>query len=209
MAELAHDELMAAAPPQPAARLAPRQWQSTAELAVVIPVLNECDNVALMVERLTRALADIRWEAIFVDDDSPDGTADVVRALARLQGNVRCVQRLGRRGLASACIEGILSSAAPYIAVMDGDLQHDEALLPQMLAQIKAERLDVVVASRYIEAGSVGEWQRVAGEVFVDRKCAAAGRRDADESGHRAVEPRDEVDVVSVERVVQAAGAVD
>jgi dolichol-phosphate mannosyltransferase len=160
MAELAHDELMAAAPPQPAARLAPRQWQSTAELAVVIPVLNECDNVALMVERLTRALADIRWEAIFVDDDSPDGTADVVRALARLQSNVRCVQRLGRRGLASACIEGILSSAAPYIAVMDGDLQHDEALLPQMLAQIKAERLDVVVASRYTEAGSVGEWQR-------------------------------------------------
>jgi dolichol-phosphate mannosyltransferase len=160
MAELAHDELMAAAPPQPAARLAPRQWQSTAELAVVIPVLNECDNVALMVERLTRALADIRWEAIFVDDDSPDGTADVVRALARLQSNVRCVQRLGRRGLASACMEGILSSAAPYIAVMDGDLQHDEALLPQMLAQIKAERLDVVVASRYIEAGSVGEWQR-------------------------------------------------
>ena len=160
MAELAHDELMAAAPPQPAARLAPRQWQSTAELAVVIPVLNECDNVALMVERLTRALADIRWEAIFVDDDSPDGTADVVRALARLQSNVRCVQRLGRRGLASACIEGILSSAAPYIAVMDGDLQHDEALLPQMLAQIKAERLDVVVASRYIEAGSVGEWRR-------------------------------------------------
>ena len=160
MAELAHDELMAAAPPQPAARLAPRQWQSTAELAVVIPVLNECDNVALMVERLTRALADIRWEAIFVDDDSPDGTADVVRALARLQGNIRCVQRLGRRGLASACIEGILSSAAPYIAVMDGDLQHDEALLPQMLAQIKAERLDVVVASRYTEAGSVGEWQR-------------------------------------------------
>jgi dolichol-phosphate mannosyltransferase len=160
MAELAHDELMAAAPPQPAARLAPRQWQSTAELAVVIPVLNECDNVALMVERLTRALADIRWEAIFVDDDSQDGTADVVRALARLQSNVRCVQRLGRRGLASACIEGILSSAAPYIAVMDGDLQHDEALLPQMLAQIKAERLDVVVASRYTEAGSVGEWQR-------------------------------------------------
>src|ERR1700704_4616449 len=160
MAELAHDELMAAAPPQPAARLAPRLWQSTAELAVVIPVLNECDNVALMVERLTRALADIRWEAIFVDDDSPDGTADVVRALARLQGNLRCVQRLGRRGLSSACIEGILSSAAPYIAVMDGDLQHDEMLLPQMLAKIRAERLDVVVASRYTDAGSVGNWQR-------------------------------------------------
>src|SRR5258708_27107831 len=101
MAELAHDELMAAVPPQPAARLAPRQWQSTAELAVVIPVLNECDNVALMVERLTRALADIRWEAIFVDDDSPHGTADVLRALARLQGNIRCVHPLVQSGPAA------------------------------------------------------------------------------------------------------------
>jgi len=160
MAELLGDELIIAAPYESAAGSAPRQWPSTVELAVVIPVLNECDNVALMVERLTRALAGIRWEAIFVDDDSPDGTADVVRALARLQGNIRCVQRLGRRGLASACIEGILSSAAPYIAVMDGDLQHDEALLPQMLAKIRGERLDVVVASRYTETGSVGEWQR-------------------------------------------------
>jgi dolichol-phosphate mannosyltransferase len=160
MAELLGDELIIAAPAESAFDGAPRQWPSTAELAVVIPVLNECDNVALMVERLTRALAGIRWEGIFVDDDSPDGTAEIVRALARLQGNIRCVQRLGRRGLASACIEGILSSAAPYIAVMDGDLQHDEALLPQMLAKIRAERLDVVVASRYTEAGSVGEWQR-------------------------------------------------
>jgi dolichol-phosphate mannosyltransferase len=137
-----------------------RPWSSAAELAVVIPVLNERDNIAPLVERLTDALAGIRWEAIFVDDDSPDGTADTVRALARFQSNIRCVQRLGRRGLASACVEGILSSAAPYVAVMDGDLQHDETLLPQMLARIKAERLDVVVASRYTDAGSVGEWQR-------------------------------------------------
>src|SRR4051794_12921600 len=160
MTELLGDELIIMAPGESAADAAPRQWPSTAELAVVIPVLNERDNVPLIVECLNRALAGIRWEAIFVDDDSPDGTADVVRALARLQGNIRCVQRLGRRGLASACIEGILSSAAPYIAVMDGDLQHDEALLPQMLAKIRAERLDVIVASRYTEAGSVGEWQR-------------------------------------------------
>ena len=138
MAELVRDEPAAAMPHQSVAGLPPRQWPSAPELAVVIPVLNESDNVAPIVERLSRVLADIRWEAIFVDDDSPDGTADVVRALARLQGNIRCVQRLGRRGLASACIEGILSSAAPYIAIMDGDLQHDESLLPQMLAQIKS-----------------------------------------------------------------------
>ncbi|HEV2303606.1 MAG TPA: glycosyltransferase family 2 protein [Stellaceae bacterium] len=130
------------------------------ELAVVIPTLNERDNVPLIVERLNRVLAGLSWEAIFVDDDSPDGTADVVRALALRQGNVRCLQRLGRRGLSSACIDGILASAAPYAAVMDGDLQHDEALLPAMLAKIKAERLDVVVASRHIGQGSLGSLER-------------------------------------------------
>ena len=158
--ELASEESALAIPPRPAASALTQQWPAAPELTIVIPVLNEADNVAPLVERLTRALAGIRWEAIFVDDDSPDGTADVVRALARLQSNIRCVQRLGRRGLASACIDGILSSAAPYIAVMDGDLQHDEMLLPQMLAKIRAERLDVVVASRYTDAGSVGDWQR-------------------------------------------------
>jgi dolichol-phosphate mannosyltransferase len=130
------------------------------ELTVVIPTLNERDNVPIIVERLNQVLAGTAWEAIFVDDDSPDGTADVVRALARRQPNIRCLQRLGRRGLASACIEGILASAAPYAAVMDGDLQHDEGLLPAMLDKIKAERLDIVIASRYVGAGSVGDWQR-------------------------------------------------
>jgi len=149
-------------------------WPATPELAVVIPTLNERDNVPLIVECLNRALTGICWEAIFVDDDSPDGTADMVRALARRQGNIRCVQRLGRRGLASACIEGILSSAAPYIAVMDGDLQHDEGLLPQMLAKIKSERLDVVVASRYTEAGSVGEWQH--SRVLISDVASRLGR---------------------------------
>jgi dolichol-phosphate mannosyltransferase len=130
------------------------------ELAVVIPTLNERDNVPVVVQRLNRVLAGIAWEAIFVDDDSPDGTADAVREAARWQGNIRCIQRLGRRGLASACIEGILSSAAPYVAVMDGDLQHDEALLPEMLAKIKAEKLDIVVASRHVAEGSLGDWQK-------------------------------------------------
>jgi dolichol-phosphate mannosyltransferase len=137
-----------------------RNWGVAPELAVIIPVLNERDNVPLLVERLNVALAGLSWEAIFVDDDSPDGTADAVRALARRQGNIRCVQRLGRRGLSSACIEGILSSAAPYVAVMDGDLQHDESLLPGMLAKIKGERLDVVVASRHTGSGSVGDWEQ-------------------------------------------------
>ena len=160
--------------PRPADAAAPAACGAPPELAVIIPTLNERDNVPLVVERLNRVLAGIAWEAIFVDDDSPDGTADAVRALGRRQANIRCLQRLGRRGLASACIEGILASAAPYAAVMDGDLQHDESLLPAMLAKIKSERLDVVVASRYVEAGSLGEWQR--SRVMISNLAGRLGR---------------------------------
>ena len=131
-----------------------------AELAVVIPTLNERENVAALVDRLGTVLAGIRWEAVFVDDDSPDGTADLVRELGQRRSHIRCVQRLGRRGLSSACIEGILASSAPFIAVMDADMQHDEALLPRMLAVIKERQLDIVVGTRYGVTGSVGDWQR-------------------------------------------------
>jgi dolichol-phosphate mannosyltransferase len=138
----------------------PHPTVSPVEFAIIIPTLNERDNVPLMVERLNGVLTGVAWEAIFVDDDSSDGTADAVREISRRQGNIRCLQRVGRRGLSSACIEGILASAAPYIAVMDGDLQHDETLLPEMLAKIKAEHLDVVVASRHVAEGSLGEWEQ-------------------------------------------------
>jgi dolichol-phosphate mannosyltransferase len=143
-----------------AADVAPGRLAAAPELTVVIPTLNERDNVPLLVQQLSHVLAGISWEAIFVDDDSPDGTADVVRALAQRQGNIRCIQRLGRRGLSSACIEGILASATPYVAVMDGDLQHDPAVLADMFDRIKSERLDIVVASRHIGSGTVGAWDR-------------------------------------------------
>ena len=128
-------------------------WTLPAELTVVVPTLNERNNVPLLVNRLEKALAGIAWEVVFVDDDSRDGTADAVRALARHRANVRCLQRIGRRGLASACVEGILSSAAPYIAVIDGDLQHDESILPAMFEALRSERIDIVIGSRFA-AGS-------------------------------------------------------
>jgi len=140
--------------------LAPPAAPVPPELAVVIPTLNERENILALVERLEAALAGIRWEAVFVDDDSPDGTADLVREMGQRRSNIRCVQRLGRRGLSSACIEGILASSAPFIAVMDADMQHDEALLPKMLETIKERELDIVVGTRYGANGSVGDWQR-------------------------------------------------
>ena len=130
------------------------------ELTVIVPTLNECDNIALVIDRLAAVLTNINWEAIFVDDDSRDGTANHIRSLAQQYPHVRCVQRIGRRGLAAACIEGILASAAPIIAVMDADLQHDEMLLPRMLQILKQDKCDIVVGSRYVEGGGFGDWTR-------------------------------------------------
>jgi dolichol-phosphate mannosyltransferase len=124
------------------------------ELTIVVPTLNERDNVEPLIERLTELLNSIDWEVVFVDDDSPDGTADHVRRLARGDRRIRCIRRLGRRGLSSACIEGILSSSSPYVAVIDGDLQHDESLLPQMLEVLRRQPTNVVIASRYIPSGT-------------------------------------------------------
>ena len=123
-------------------------------LCVVVPTFNERDNVEIVVERLARVLRGIDWEVVFVDDDSPDGTAERVRRLGRTDRRVRCIRRVGRRGLSSASIEGMLSTSASFVAVMDGDLQHDEGLLPRMLERLAAGACDLVIASRYTGAGS-------------------------------------------------------
>jgi dolichol-phosphate mannosyltransferase len=128
------------------------------DLAIVLPTFNESGNVGPMVDRLATALAGVHYEVIFVDDDSPDGTADVVRQLAQSRDNLRVLHRIGRRGLASACIEGILVASAPFVAVMDADLQHDESILPEMLRRMREENLDLVVGSRNISGGSMGEF---------------------------------------------------
>jgi dolichol-phosphate mannosyltransferase len=128
------------------------------DLAIVLPTFNESGNVGPIVERLDRTLTGLRYEIIFVDDDSPDGTADAVRSLAQSRNNVRVLHRIGRRGLASACIEGILAASAPFVAVMDADLQHDETILPEMLRRMRNDNLDLVVASRNIAGGSMGEF---------------------------------------------------
>lgn len=130
------------------------------ELTVVVPTFNERVNVEEVVRRLAACLEDYRWEVLFVDDDSPDGTASLVRALGQRDRRVRCLHRIGRRGLSTACIEGMLASSAPYLAVMDGDLQHDETLLPKMLEVLREDAVDLVIGSRYLEGGGVGEWSQ-------------------------------------------------
>ena len=153
-------ELQPGEPPVKAALSLPTSLvqRAGAELSIVVPTFNERDNVIELVLRVTQALGDSNWEIVFVDDDSPDGTAELVRALAAKNSRVRCLQRIDRRGLSSACVEGMLSSSAPYLAVIDGDLQHDEQLLPRMLEVLKSEDIDIVVGSRYTTGGDIGEW---------------------------------------------------
>lgn len=124
-----------------------------ATLTVVVPCFNERPNVAPMIAKLDAALAGIAWEVVYVDDDSPDGTSAEVRRIAQTDPRVRCVRRVGRRGLASAVIEGALSSSASFIAVIDGDMQHDETRLPDMLKALQSGKHDLVVASRHVEGG--------------------------------------------------------
>jgi dolichol-phosphate mannosyltransferase len=128
------------------------------ELSIIVPTFNERENVAELIGRLVLCLGERSWEVVFVDDDSPDGTADLVRELAGTDARIRCLQRIGRRGLSSACIEGMLASTAPYLAVIDADMQHDERLLPQMLDTLKRGDTDIVVGSRYAPGGGIGDW---------------------------------------------------
>lgn len=124
------------------------------ELSVIVPTFNERGNVAPLLARLEATLGGAVWEAIFVDDDSPDGTAREVKTIAAHDARVRCLRRVNRRSLAGACIEGILGSSAPYVAVIDADLQHDETLLPRMLDSLRSGRSDLVVATRFAAGGS-------------------------------------------------------
>src|SRR3954462_3498776 len=138
----------------------PPQAAGLPQLSVIVPTFNERDNVSTLFRRLEAALVGVAWEVIFVDDNSPDGTWDVVRGLARGDRRVRCIRRIGRRGLSGACIEGILASSAPCAAVIDADLQHDETQLPKMLALLQGGEAALVVGSRYVEGGSADSFDK-------------------------------------------------
>ena len=130
----------------------------TLELAIVVPTLNEKQNVPVLLERLGSTLRGVEFEVLFVDDDSLDGTSDEIRRIGISNPRVRVLQRVNRRGLASACVEGMMATAAPYIAVMDADLQHDESILPRMLDLLREGNLDLVIGTRNAEGGSMGDF---------------------------------------------------
>lgn len=144
------------------------------QLSIVVPTFNEAKNIRELLTRLDVAIRHLRYEVVFVDDDSPDGTARMVRDIARTDSRVRCLHRIGRRGLASACIEGMLASSAHIIAVMDADLQHDESVLPGMVDEIEKAGADIVVATRYSGGGSTGNFKE--SRRILSRFATAASR---------------------------------
>ncbi|HEX5931415.1 MAG TPA: polyprenol monophosphomannose synthase [Methyloceanibacter sp.] len=125
-----------------------------ADISIVVPTLNEADNIKPFIAAIKRVLEPFNWEIVFVDDDSPDGTWKTVQHEAAHDRRIRGIRRVGRHGLASAAIEGFLSSASPVLVLMDGDLQHEEAILPQMISLIADDHADLVVGSRYLPGGS-------------------------------------------------------
>ena len=127
------------------------------ELSIVIPTYNERENIVPLIERIEKCLKDIPIEILVVDDNSPDGTADLAEELGKKYGNIRVLRRGEKLGLGSAVSQGINQSRGKVIAIMDADLQHPPELLPKMLEKIK-EGYDVVIASRYVKGGGTVGW---------------------------------------------------
>ncbi len=128
------------------------------ELSIVVPTLNEVGNIELLCNKISNALKEINWEIIFVDDNSADGTKELLNQISSQYPHIRAIHRTNRTGLSSACIEGMLASKAPIIAVMDADLQHDETLLPIMFAEFSKKTLDIAVASRFAAGAELGDF---------------------------------------------------
>jgi dolichol-phosphate mannosyltransferase len=130
------------------------------ELTIIIPTFNECDNVEELILKLSIVLRDINYEVIFVDDDSPDKTYLKLREISINNPNIRFIHRIGRRGLSSACVEGMLSTSAPFFLIMDADMQHDESIIVKMYNFVKNHNYDVAIGSRYIDTGKILNWNK-------------------------------------------------
>lgn len=142
------------AQPSPAPTRAGRAF----DVSIVVGTINESKNIPTLISSLEAVMGDVKWELVIVDDDSKDGTPELLVELSRTRDDFRFVRRVGRIGLSTAVTEGMMTCASPFIAVMDADGQHDETVLPAMIAKLRDEGYDVAVGSRYVEGGSVGNW---------------------------------------------------
>lgn len=149
------------APPAAAPAEAPgRALHPAPAIAVIVPTYNARAKIAPLIEQLDRELRGTTWEALFVDDNSPDGTFAAVAAIGATDARVRCLRRIGRRGAVGACLEGMLATQAPLLLVLDSDGPRDNTPFAAMLEQIRGGTCDLVVASRYGDGGSAHPWSK-------------------------------------------------
>lgn len=127
-------------------------------LSLILPTYNERESLPTLIPRITEILRGTEYEIIVVDDDSPDRTWEVARELSRKHERLHVIRRVGRLGLSSAVIEGFLAAKGDVFVVMDADGQHDAALLPRIAAAAE-ENKGIAMGSRYMEGGSVGNWE--------------------------------------------------
>jgi dolichol-phosphate mannosyltransferase len=149
--------LVAGVLPEPP--VAGRVKRAQEKLALVIPTLCEVENIGGLLHHI-RSIIDplkIPYEILVVDDDSRDGTAEVVSAIAAEDPRVRLLVRKGQRGLSGAVIYGWQRTDAAILGVMDADLQHPPELLPKLLAPMLDGR-DLAIGSRYTPGGELGAW---------------------------------------------------
>jgi dolichol-phosphate mannosyltransferase len=130
--------------------------RSKPTVSVIVPTYRESANIPILFERIKRVLNGAPWELVVVDDDSPDGTSSVAFALAAEDRRIRCLRRVNRSGLAGAVIEGWMSSSADFVAVIDGDLQHDESILPKMYEALARGSGNLAIGARIRNASGSG-----------------------------------------------------
>ncbi len=126
-------------------------------ISIVVPTYQERENIVNFIHRIENVLKGLDFEIVVVDDNSPDGTADLAENLNEQYGNIKVIRRPAKLGLGSAISDGIKASNSEVIAVMDADLQHPPMLLPRMLHEIERGN-DIVIASRYVEGGGIEGW---------------------------------------------------
>lgn len=136
--------------------------KSQENLLLVIPTLREAANLPTLLARVQTSLdsSSSPWEVVVVDDDSRDGTAELVNAFSAKDPRFRLLVRKGERGLAGAILHGWQNSRAELLGVMDADLQHPPHILPQLLDAIAAGH-DLVIGSRYVAGAHLGTWNRL------------------------------------------------
>ena len=124
-------------------------------ISIVIPTFNEVENIIPLLKNLIVLLNDFEYEIIVVDDDSPDGTSDKVNKYMKLNKRIKLITRIGRYGLSSAIKEGLIFAQGKYSLVLDGDGQHHPSLILKMLEEIKKNKSDIVIGSRFLNASKL------------------------------------------------------